>query len=205
MRPADSKDALRRAIQTRRTELSAQHWAMADAARTQFLLALLGEIPATVALYASRQHEPGTSEAITRLHSAGWRILLPLLRRAPRWGLFRSWEQMKPGFGGICQPVLDVEDSIPLREADVVVVACLAVAADGTRLGTGGGWYDRALLHRRPGVPVWALSRAGELLRTLPAEPHDVAVNQVVTELGGHSCGATGLTRISAPWQSELS
>ena len=86
-----------------------------------------------------------------------------------------------------------------------MVVACLAVAADGTRLGTGGGWYDRALPHRRPGVPVWALSRADELLRTLPEEPHDVAVNQVVTELGSHACGETGLTRISAAWRSELS
>jgi len=205
MRQADSKDALRRAIQTRRRGLSTQQWAVADSARTQFLLSSLGDIPGTVAMYASRPHEPGTDEAITRLHSAGWRVLLPVSGRSPGWAQFDGWEQMRTGWGDIPEPVQPIEQTTDLLQADVVVIACLAVAADGTRLGTGGGWYDRALLRRRPGVPVWALARAGELLETLPVEPHDVAVNQVVTELGSHACGEAAVTGISAPWQSELS
>ncbi len=205
MRPADSKDALRWAIQTSRRALPPRKWALADSARTEFLLTALGEVPGAVALYASRPHEPGTHEAITRLHAAGWRVLLPVLGRRPAWALFTGWEQMRPGWGNIPEPARPITETIDLILADVVVIACLAVAADGTRLGTGGGWYDRALPHRRPGVPVWALARTGELLETLPSEPHDVPVDQVVTELGGHTCGDAAVTGISAPWQSELS
>lgn len=204
MRPAGSKDALRRAIQSRRTGMSEQQWSASDAARTTLLLAALGQEPTTVALYASRPHEPGTREAITQLHAAGWHVVLPVLARTPAWALFRGWERMRLGYGNIPEPHPHTA-FIDLAEADVVVIACLAAAADGTRLGTGGGWYDRALPQRRPGVPVWALANSAELTQTLPAEPHDVPVDRVVTELGIHACGGNGVTDISAPWRSELS
>ena len=58
----------------------------------------------------------------------------------------------------------------------------LAGTAAGDRLGTGGGWYDRALPHRRDGVTVVALARAPELLDSVPTLPHDVHVDAVVTE-----------------------
>lgn len=205
MRPAELKDALRRTIQTRRRALTSEQWARADAARTELLRSALGVTTATVALYASRGHEPGTQEAITGLHEAGWRVLLPVLGRSPRWAVFDGWEHMRPGWGDIPEPSGLPLDAAELLRADVVVVPCLAVAVDGTRLGTGGGWYDRALTHRRPGVPVWALARADELVDHLPAEPHDVPVDQVITELGSHACGEASLSGISAQWHGELS
>ncbi|MFD0866860.1 5-formyltetrahydrofolate cyclo-ligase, partial [Tessaracoccus lubricantis] len=61
---------------------------------------------------------------------------------------------------------------------------CLAVGRDGTRLGTGGGWYDRALPHRRPGALLVALAREDEVLDTVPTLPHDVSVDGWATELG---------------------
>ncbi len=204
MRPANSKDALRPAIRAHRRGLSAGQWAVEDSARTELLLSALADTAGTVALYASRAGEPGTHEAITRLHGAGRRVLLPAPGRSPTWALFRGWGTMRPGWGGIPIPGPPTE-ALDLGEADVVVIACLAVAADGTRLGTGGGWYDRALPLRGPGVPVWALARSGELLGSLPSEPHDVPVDQVVTELGVHACGGAAVTSISALWRSELS
>jgi len=65
-----------------------------------------------------------------------------------------------------------------------------AVSRDGTRLGMGGGWYDRALHHRRPGTPVWALANSDEVLPRLPHEPHDLPVDAVITEDGFTRLGA---------------
>ena len=60
-----------------------------------------------------------------------------------------------------------------LGTAEVVVVPAVAVARDGVRLGRGGGWYDRALRHARPGARVVALVFDDELVDTLRAEAHD--------------------------------
>ncbi len=101
MRAGHSKDSLRRVMQDRRTARSDADWAADDASRTQLLLTELGDVPGTVAMYASRQHEPGTHEAISLLHAAGWRVLLPVIGTAPRWAQFHGWEHMRPGWGGI--------------------------------------------------------------------------------------------------------
>ena len=75
-----------------------------------------------------------------------------------------------------------------LAKADLIVVPALAVDARGVRLGQGGGWYDRALEHARPGVPIIAVVFEDEFFSDpdnyLPVEPHDQQVNGVLTPSG---------------------
>ncbi|MGV8845851.1 5-formyltetrahydrofolate cyclo-ligase [Tessaracoccus sp.] len=195
MRSPSLKDSLRHDIMLARSTVDDAAWSAEDEARTRHLLQALGHTPGTVALYASRQGEPGTTTAITVLHAQGWQVLLPLVSGAPGWARFDGWDAMRTGWAGIPEPAprLGVEG---LAMADVVVVACLGVARNGTRLGTGGGWYDRALLQRRPGVPVWSLARTQERFDALPMEPHDVPVDAVITPVGIHACGVTALPHI---------
>ena len=68
---------------------------------------------------------------------------------------------------------------------DAVIVPALAVAADGTRLGRGGGSYDRALARIPAGAPVAALLYDTERWRTLPGDPWDRPVSATVTPSGG--------------------
>ena len=65
------------------------------------------------------------------------------------------------------------------------VVPALAVSRDGVRLGRGGGYYDRALAHARPGAVLVAVVFDDELLDEVPAEAHDHRVTAVVTPSGG--------------------
>jgi 5-formyltetrahydrofolate cyclo-ligase len=73
-------------------------------------------------------------------------------------------------------------------DADLVLAPGLAVDGRGTRLGQGGGCYDRALPRRRAGVPVLVLLHPGEREAddVLPREAHDVPVDGVVTADGIH-------------------
>jgi 5-formyltetrahydrofolate cyclo-ligase len=75
----------------------------------------------------------------------------------------------------------------PLTDRDaseaVCIVPGLAFAADGTRLGRGGGHYDRALAAPpiagrgyRIGVAF-----AQQMVESIPADLHDVRMNAVVT------------------------
>jgi 5-formyltetrahydrofolate cyclo-ligase len=63
-------------------------------------------------------------------------------------------------------------------------VPALAVGRDGTRLGRGGGSYDRALARVPAATPVVALLYEDELLETVPAEPHDRRVSAAVLPSG---------------------
>lgn len=152
------------------------------------LAALPGDVR-TVAAYASRPGEPGTAGLVDALAEAGIRVLLPVIGRVPGWAWFTGWVETEPGWGGILQPIGERLGASAVAEADLVIVPCLAVGVDGTRLGTGGGWYDRVLPERRDGVPVWALARAREVFETLPTMRHDVLVDAVVTEDGWTNLG----------------
>ncbi|GAB3818941.1 hypothetical protein GCM10028820_22130 [Tessaracoccus terricola] len=184
-----SKDSLRLAMVAARSRLSAAQWAGADAARTAALLAALPVDAAVVALYASRPAEPGTAGLLEALLAQGREVLLPKLRRSPDWARFGGAAELVPGWAGIPHPPGPALGPAALGRADVAVVPCLAVGRDGSRLGTGGGWYDRALPHRREGVPVWALARADEVLDGVPTLPHDIPVDAVVTEAGFEALG----------------
>jgi 5-formyltetrahydrofolate cyclo-ligase len=62
----------------------------------------------------------------------------------------------------------------------------LAVGRDGTRLGQGGGWYDKALAGLPDGVPVLAMINPAELLErnAIKREPHDIPVNGALLPTG---------------------
>jgi 5-formyltetrahydrofolate cyclo-ligase len=81
-----------------------------------------------------------------------------------------------------------------LSQADVIIVPALAADTSGTRLGQGGGWYDRALMDARPGAPVIALVFDDEFhdadVKAIPRESHDLPVSIVVTPSGVHRIGA---------------
>jgi len=66
-----------------------------------------------------------------------------------------------------------------VADCDLVLVPALLVDRRGTRLGRGGGSYDRALA-RATGLTI-ALLHDGELVDELPREPHDIPVAAVAT------------------------
>ncbi|MCW2709953.1 MAG: 5-formyltetrahydrofolate cyclo-ligase, partial [Marmoricola sp.] len=70
-----------------------------------------------------------------------------------------------------------------LATADVVLVPGLAVGRDGSRLGRGGGSYDRALARVPVGTFVCVLLNSEEVLATVPRDSHDRPVAAVATEL----------------------
>ena len=118
------------------------------------------------------------------------RALLPVLLDEagaplgePRWGLWEAGRALVTLGRPPAQPDGEARGAESLKEADLIVIPALAASADGTRLGQGGGWYDRALMHRSPGVPVVAAIFDDELLEAgvIPAEPHDVPVDAIVT------------------------
>ena len=114
---------------------------------------------AVVTSYVAVPGEPPTAALNAALAGAGIRVLLPVT--LPDLDLDwcdASRHRRRPARGWMPSPL-----------ADLVLAPGLAVDPRGTRMGQGGGCYDRALPRRRPGVPVVVLLHPGELLD--PDEP----------------------------------
>jgi len=190
--PDEVKLALRATIRRQRLQRAERRLAEhAEALRDRVLELDSVDHAQCVSVYASRPHEPGTLPLIEALHERGVRVLIPMLGD----GLQRGWgvyggaaDLIERAPGRPPEPSTEFLPSATLAEADVVVVPALAVDSTGTRLGQGGGWYDRALADVREGVPIVALTFAGEVrdagLDPLPREDHDVRVDGVITPEG---------------------
>ena len=74
---------------------------------------------------------------------------------------------------------------LAIAAADAVVVPALAVDRFGIRLGRGGGYYDRALVHARADAVLVTVVFDDERVPELPREIHDRPVRAVVTPSGG--------------------
>ena len=72
------------------------------------------------------------------------------------------------------------ENTVDPEEIELIVVPAVAFDRKGTRLGRGKGFYDR-LLASTKAVTI-GVGYAFQLIDEVPAEPHDVPMNMVVTQ-----------------------
>lgn len=193
---AASKSALRE-------QLLAARDCVTDAVRTaeartlsKHLKALVS-VGSTVCAYVPVGSEPGSVEMLDMLLRHSVRVLLPVARTADdgapsllRWGEYRPGGLVR-GRWGLLEPPEPWLPAPALAQAGLVIVPALAVDHRGSRLGRGGGFYDRSLVHRHPHAILVALVRDAELVDELPAEPHDVPMTHALTP-------GRGLIRLSS-------
>lgn len=150
----------------------------------------------TVAAFWPLPAEPPVLEVVAVLRrgvedaGARLRVLFP----AASGGAELDWVEADESAAALASPGRGFGDEPPgvrhgpgaLAQADLILAPALAVDRSGTRLGHGGGYYDRALLYRRPDVPVIAVVHPSELLEAgaLDREEHDVPVEAVLTSEG---------------------
>lgn len=128
-----------------------------------------------VAGYESWPSEPPLTCALSLLHQRGHPILVPDVTAEmtlPSW----RWQSRSTRAPGAVTPSLAL--------AELIVVPALSVDADGTRLGRGGGWYDRALREANTRNVFAAIFDDEFSSIPLPRESHDRAVLGIITPTG---------------------
>jgi 5-formyltetrahydrofolate cyclo-ligase len=174
-----SKEACRTRCVSARSQISPDEQARAARELADAVVeALARRPPGPVAAYASVGTEPGTSALLAALAGGPRAVLLPLLLGDGDldWAAYDG--ELRPGPRRLLQPPGPALGVGAVADCVLVVVPALAVDRSGTRLGRGGGSYDRALA-RATGLVVAALHR-GELVDRLPSEPHDRPVHAAV-------------------------
>ncbi len=186
------RDHLRRALRQRRRDLpAARRIAAADALAARLLA--LPFFQQDVA--PDRGYVAGYWAMDGEIALHAWQMRLPrdcvyclpvlgdneLLRFAP----WRPGDPLVTNRFGIPEP--DITPSSALAAADMALVAMPLVGfdANGTRLGMGGGWYDRSFAFRREApAPPWLVGVGFDLQRVdaLDAQAWDVRADVICTE-----------------------
>ena len=179
----DAKQELRKVARKNRSKRSLQ--AREDFARTWVDTALdfLGDAQ-VVAAYVSIKEVPPTLALCDAIVASGKRLLLPKL--GP--GLTRAWgwytgahdlDVLAPGRPP--EPSGEALGSEVLSQVDALLVPALLIGRGGTRLGQGGGWYDRILKQIRDDARVGAMVYPDEVVdMELPQDEMDMRIPFVV-------------------------
>lgn len=158
--------------------------------RSELACQRLAQTPAfqqaeTVMLYMPIRHELDI-RPLTRLAlEAGKVVVMPRVRRDRVFMDAAAvtsidGEDLAPGAFGILEPVNS--PVFPVPEIELVVVPALAFNRDGSRLGRGGGFYDRFLGAGAFRAVTCGVAYHEQLLDDLPHEVHDRRVDAVVTD-----------------------
>jgi 5-formyltetrahydrofolate cyclo-ligase len=185
---AEEKAGLRAALLAGRRTLTAdQRVAAGRHLRDAVLGAPEAQMAGTVAAYLSVGSEPDTRGLVFALWKRGTYVLLPVLRSDGDldWASYEGPDSLAPGPRGLLEPAEPPRGVTAITSADLIIVPALAVDRRGTRLGRGGGSYDRALARVGPAILTVALLYDGELLERVPAGSHDVAVRAAALPAGG--------------------
>lgn len=143
-----------------------------------------------VSCYWSMPTEPGTDDLIHRLIGRGTQVIVPRVAAGSRleWLPAQAEGGTVTSDYGIREPIDGPLHLAGLADCSVIYLPALAVDSRGTRLGQGGGYYDRALAdvpEYASGGPVRiALLFADELLPSVPSAPHDIRVDGIATSTG---------------------
>jgi len=137
---------------------------------------------AVIGLYHSTSDEAPASGYAKFFQESGHTIALPSFTSEAADMQFRhhsdpyEHSDLARGPFAIMQPVDDVDVIVP----DLVFVPLIGFTAEGARLGQGGGHYDRWLA-AHPGRIAIGLGWDVQLCEDLPIEPHDIALDAIVT------------------------
>ena len=90
--------------------------------------------------------------------------------------LAANWPHVELTLGDLSSTAL-----LPGEPFDVIIVPLVAFDEQCNRLGRGGGWYDR-FLAMQPQAQTIGLAYEFQQVSALPTEPHDIALDHVITE-----------------------
>src|SRR5580700_1778374 len=179
----DSKATLRTAALARREALSGEDRAAAANAIASRGLPFEIARGAVVAGYSPIRGEIDPTPLMRRLAGEGARLALPAVMARGKSLAFRAWspdDRLMLGPLGILEPSPAAAEIVP----EIMLVPLAAFDRAGHRIGYGAGHYDYTLAHLRKVKAITAIGVAFALqeIAGIPAGPHDVALDYVLTE-----------------------
>ncbi|GBD97719.1 putative 5-formyltetrahydrofolate cyclo-ligase [bacterium BMS3Abin06] len=143
-------------------------------------------------LYVSFRSEVDTTGYLNDVIKLGKKLILPAVdSRHKELKLYevRDTSELVPGYMGIPEPGVRENRRATLKEIDLVIIPGTGFDVKGNRLGYGGGYYDRLLsfesrqlANADHHIMTIALAFEEQIGEKIPAEPHDIKVDIIITD-----------------------
>ena len=135
-----------------------------------------------VTCFVAMATEPPTSQLRDQLRALGKSVALPVMQAGNTLAWGYDDDSLTQNSYGILEPTIA---EIDLNTANAIIIPALRVGLDGTRLGRGAGYYDRALAnllpHSQGGPSRICLVFEDEVDDSVPSESHDAPIDVIVT------------------------
>ena len=182
---ATSKSALRQRLLAERVAASSARPQAADRLAAHFAPNWRPHKGQVVAGYWPLHHELDPRPLMAAFLDMGASLCLPVMQRDDQPLIFRSWrdgDRLETGTFGVEEPTDRAPEAVP----DLVLVPLVGVDRTGMRLGFGKGYYDRTLaaLRARGTVRAVGVAYPEQCVDLVPCEPHDQALDALVTDTG---------------------
>lgn len=139
----------------------------------------------TIFFYTSFRSEVDTMDMIKVSLNTGKLIVLPKVdKENNRLKLYeiKNMNELARGYMWILEPFVSEDRLRDLDDIDFIIIPGAAFDIYGNRLGYGAGFYDMLLSKMKKKIPIVAPAYEEQIVEKIPAEPHDIKVDKIVTD-----------------------
>lgn len=139
----------------------------------------------TIFFYTSFRSEVDTIDMIKVSLKTGKLIVLPKVdKENNRLKLYeiKNMNELARGYMWILEPFVSEDRLRDLDDIDLIIIPGAAFDIYGNRLGYGAGFYDMLLSKMEKKIPIVAPAYEEQIVEKIPAEPHDIKVDKIVTD-----------------------
>jgi 5-formyltetrahydrofolate cyclo-ligase len=138
-----------------------------------------------VCIYASMGKEVPTWDLMMQFLKNGKTVAVPDWKgwkqgSGIRLAAVRSYTDFLTDGRVVPQPLVIPENFLSPCQVDLFIIPGVAFDRSGNRLGMGGGYFDRLLALASSKATLFGLAYGFQVVKHLPAEPHDIPVHHVV-------------------------
>ncbi len=138
-----------------------------------------------ILFYASFRSEVDTVDLIKLSLHLGKIAVLPRVCREEnilRLYEIKSINELASGYMWILEPPVDETKLRKMSDIDLVIIPGAAFDTQGNRLGYGAAYYDKLLATMENKIPIVAPAYEEQIVEKIPAEPHDIRVDKIITD-----------------------
>lgn len=139
----------------------------------------------TIGITLSMENEVNTYPIIEKAWEEGKKVVVPKCNKETRTMSFRkisNFDQLETVYMNLREPILALTEEVNADEIDLQIVPGVAYTERGERIGYGGGYYDRYLVHYKG--KTLSLAYSFQMVDHIPVEPFDKNIEKIITEKG---------------------